>query len=169
MTFFHKIKSLFPITDIKSMIPYIILFVIIDLTSKYIAFKAKFNEYYITSFLNISKVKNYGISFGLLSDYHDTSIYFIVILNIFIIIYLLSCLKTKDKYKNSLFLTFAICLIISGAIGNLFDRFYYGYVRDFIDFHLNNHHWPCFNAADIYICIGSGMLLYTEFFLKKCK
>jgi signal peptidase II len=46
-------------------------------------------------------------------------------------------------------------LVLAGGIGNLTDRLLRGYVIDFL--HL--HHWPVFNAADIAISIGIGLLL----------
>jgi len=169
MTKIKKIKSLFLITkyEIIFILSNIIFFVILDLISKYFAFKAKLAAYYIIPVLNFLKVKNYGMSFGLLSGHPNVAIYFIIILNIFVIFYLLNCLRAKHTYKYSYFFVFSICLILSGAIGNLFDRFYYGYVRDFIDFHIKEYHWPCFNIADMCICIGAAMFAYCEIFLKK--
>lgn len=49
-------------------------------------------------------------------------------------------------------------LILGGAIGNLIDRFRFGYVVDFLDFSLRDHHWPAFNVADSAICIGIALL-----------
>ena len=49
-------------------------------------------------------------------------------------------------------------LILGGAIGNLVDRFRFGYVVDFLDFYVRDHHWPAFNVADSAICIGIGLL-----------
>jgi signal peptidase II len=49
-------------------------------------------------------------------------------------------------------------LILGGAIGNLLDRFRFGYVVDFLDVYIRNHHWPAFNVADSAICIGIGLL-----------
>jgi signal peptidase II len=49
-------------------------------------------------------------------------------------------------------------LILGGAIGNLIDRFRFGYVVDFLDFSLRDHHWPAFNVADSAICIGIVLL-----------
>lgn len=45
-------------------------------------------------------------------------------------------------------------LLIGGIIGNLIDRFYRGYVIDFIDIHLPGYRWPAFNIADSAICIA---------------
>ncbi|MEW5847862.1 MAG: signal peptidase II [Myxococcota bacterium] len=57
--------------------------------------------------------------------------------------------------------------ILGGALGNLVDRMAYGYVIDFIDWHLSIinpswHHWPTFNIADAAICVGAaGVILRT--------
>ena len=52
----------------------------------------------------------------------------------------------------------ALSLIVGGAIGNLIDRAFFGYVVDFIDIYYKNHHWPVFNIADSAICIGAFLL-----------
>jgi len=49
-------------------------------------------------------------------------------------------------------------LILGGAIGNLLDRFRLGYVVDFLDVYVRDHHWPAFNVADSAICIGIALL-----------
>lgn len=53
-------------------------------------------------------------------------------------------------------------LILGGAIGNLVDRFRFGYVVDFLDVYVKvggrEHHWPAFNVADSAICIGIALL-----------
>ena len=54
-------------------------------------------------------------------------------------------------------------LIVSGAVGNLWDRLVYGYVTDFLDFHAFGWHWPSFNVADICICVGAVLLMFDEF------
>jgi len=60
----------------------------------------------------------------------------------------------------------SVPLVISGAIGNFFDRFLYGYVVDFIHFHyehpilwMDRFDYPTFNVADIAITIGVVLLL----------
>jgi signal peptidase II len=52
-------------------------------------------------------------------------------------------------------LRFALLLISAGAIGNGLDRLFRGYVVDFI--HI--HYWPVFNVADIYITVGTLLLV----------
>ena len=50
----------------------------------------------------------------------------------------------------------ALGLVVAGALGNLFDRVCFGYVRDFI--YVEIIHWPAFNVADACICIAAGLL-----------
>ncbi|HOJ43471.1 MAG TPA: signal peptidase II, partial [Syntrophorhabdaceae bacterium] len=65
-------------------------------------------------------------------------------------------------YRLNFFKTTSLLLILSGAMGNLYDRFSYGYVVDFLDFYYKNHHWPAFNVADISISVGVGLWLFGE-------
>ena len=53
----------------------------------------------------------------------------------------------------------ALSLILGGAIGNLIDRAFVGFVIDFIDVYYKSYHWPIFNVADSSICIGAFLLL----------
>ena len=54
----------------------------------------------------------------------------------------------------------ALSLIFGGAIGNYIDRLRFGYVIDFLDFHLRDlYSWPAFNVADSTIVAGVCMLL----------
>jgi signal peptidase II len=53
----------------------------------------------------------------------------------------------------------SVALILSGAIGNMIDRFGRGYVVDFIDAHwFHQVHWPTFNIADSAIVVGAVLL-----------
>ncbi|MDY7005830.1 MAG: signal peptidase II [Cyanobacteriota bacterium] len=53
-------------------------------------------------------------------------------------------------------------LILGGALGNGIDRFFLGYVVDFIHFRLID--FPVFNVADVSINIGIVCLLIATFF-----
>ena len=57
-------------------------------------------------------------------------------------------------------------IVIGGALGNLYDRFVYKAVPDFIDIHYNNFHWFTFNVADIFITIGILILILRNIFVK---
>ncbi len=57
---------------------------------------------------------------------------------------------------DKLFLQWGGLLVVSGAVGNLYDRVAYSYVVDFL--HL--HHWPVFNVADSCISVGACLLAW---------
>lgn len=60
----------------------------------------------------------------------------------------------------------AVALIFSGAVGNMIDRFFRGFVVDFIDAYVGSYHWPTFNIADSCICVGAAILA-TRFLQRK--
>lgn len=65
--------------------------------------------------------------------------------------------KFKENKRNII----AFSLLIGGLLGNLIDRIIHGYVIDFIDFYIFNYNYPIFNIADVCICIGVFILLYS--------
>ncbi len=48
-----------------------------------------------------------------------------------------------------------LALVIGGALGNVIDRFRFGYVIDFIQWYWHDHYWPVFNVADSAIVVGA--------------
>lgn len=55
----------------------------------------------------------------------------------------------------------AIALVIGGAVGNFIDRAFVGHVIDFIDIYIGPYHWPAFNIADMAICGGIILLIFS--------
>jgi signal peptidase II len=53
--------------------------------------------------------------------------------------------------------TLALSMIAAGALSNLYDRYTYGAVIDFILLHYAEYSWPIFNIADLSICIGAAL------------
>ncbi len=122
------------------------------------------NFIFINDFLNLNLVFNTGIGFGFLS--FDEGIYYNVItLFILLIILVLFFVMLKSSSKEKLFFS----LIIGGAIGNIYDRFIFKAVPDFIDLHFGEFHWFTFNIADIFISIGIIFMILNELMLKKFK
>ena len=117
-----------------------------------------------SKFINIQLIWNEGVAFGLLA-FNEKSFYnfitgFIVII-ILTVIYFISKTRGIEKYS--------FIIILGGALGNVFDRFLYSAVPDFIDIHYQNFHWFIFNVADIFITSGVILLIYVEIFLKNKK
>ncbi|MBH43629.1 MAG: signal peptidase II [Rickettsiales bacterium] len=138
----------------------VLLFFFDQLTKYYVVLNSDFLIYgiKITPFFNLVYVINKGISFGLLADL-NISFYlgiFSFIASIFIVIWML---KTKIIYE-----TLALSMILGGALGNGFDRIKDSYVVDFIDVHISNYHWPAFNFADLFICLGAIIYISQNLF-----
>lgn len=139
--------------------------VLIDQLSK-ILVHTKMNLYdsftVIPSLLDFTYIRNEGIAFGI--NFPGGKIFFIIF-PILITFYLISLLKNKEFEDNSS--QIALYLIIGGAIGNILDRVFRGYVVDFIDFHIYGSHWYVFNIADSAVTIGLLFLLYSSIIIKK--
>jgi signal peptidase II len=58
----------------------------------------------------------------------------------------------------------SLSVILAGALGNLIDRVFRGYVIDFLDFHIKTRHWPSFNVADACITVGAFLLIFILVF-----
>ena len=64
---------------------------------------------------------------------------------------------------------YSLMMILGGALGNLYDRIFFGAVPDFIDFHVGNFHWFIFNVSDIFITLGVIFLITLELNINKKK
>jgi signal peptidase II len=111
----------------------------------------------IPNLFEIVHVRNTGAAFGigansgsqfvpLLLNAGALTVFFVVV------IYAVRAAVTDRTLQTGLH------LILGGAIGNLLDRFRLGYVVDFLDVYIRDHHWPAFNVADSAICIGIALL-----------
>jgi signal peptidase II len=114
----------------------------------------------IPGFLNFLCSKNRGSVFGFAQGKNSALVLFsFIAIGVIIWIYIRS--------KKSLILGLSMGFILAGAVGNLWDRIFYSYVRDFIDIHLGTaFHWPTFNIADALICLGIGLMLLETFLLE---
>jgi signal peptidase II len=156
-------------TNYKKYLKYLLLvsiiFILDRLSKLYIlnlAENMNLVDIYVNSYLNLYLVWNKGIAFGLFSfdkNYFYNFITILIIIVIFVIFIMI--------YKANDFKVYFLLLIISGALGNLFDRIYYTAVPVFIDFHINDIHWFIFNVADIFISIGVICLIFVEIFMNK--
>jgi signal peptidase II len=119
----------------------------------------------VTAFFSVVHVRNLGGAFGFLSR-HGFAKYIFTILPFCVMAVLVFILL---RYRLSLPKRFALALILSGAIGNMYDRLVYGYVVDFLDFFYGRYHWPAFNVADIAVSTGICLWLFVELFPGKGK
>ena len=139
--------------------------VILDqLTKKIILAKMALRDVVeITSFFDIVHLHNYGAAFSFLHNAGGWQRYFLSAISILVSIVLPFYIK---KNQHDIFLAMGLTLVLGGAIGNLVDRLFLGYVVDFVSLHIDDvFYWPAFNVADSAISLGVILLIYDA--LKK--
>lgn len=107
-------------------------------------------------FINLHYAHNYGAAFSLLADKGGWQRWFFAGIALGVVVALLIFMGRNPARKIN---NVASALIIGGALGNLYDRAYHGWVVDFIDYYLGDWHFATFNVADSAICIGAALLL----------
>jgi len=136
-----------------------------DLLSKFFMFKllpsAGDSREFIPGFINFIHVENKGAAWGIFAG---RSVFLIIlaiaIISLYVAFYVLKVKKMKEK--TSIILNISVGLIAGGCIGNLIDRIFLGYVRDFINFQFFS--FPVFNIADIAVCV-SVVLMFLYFII----
>ncbi len=133
--------------------------IIIDQLSKY--FVERFIDLnqsiiIIKNFFNLTYIHNSGAAWGMLKN---SAILLILISIIILIIIITQLNKFKKNVKNIM----ALGLLIGGLLGNLIDRIFFSYVKDFFDFNIFGYNYPIFNIADIAVVIGVILLNIAVF------
>jgi signal peptidase II len=113
----------------------------------------------VTSFFNIVRVHNTGAAFSFLAGASGWQRWFFVGLGAVAAIVIIWMLKSHAGQR---LFCLAMTCILGGAVGNVIDRLLYGYVVDFLDFHVAGIHFPAFNVADSAITLGAGLLILDE-------
>lgn len=138
----------------------------LDLLTKHLA--VSFLEYAdpnpVLPFFDLTLLFNYGAAFSFLSDAGGWQRWFFALIavgvSIFIVIWM------QKTQRNYWWLGMGLSLILGGAIGNLYDRIFQGYVIDFISLHYQNYFFPAFNLADSAITLGAAILIIDMLFLE---
>ena len=117
----------------------------------------------INSFFKLVNFKNEGAAFSILSNAGGWQRYFLSLVALIASVIIIFLIK---KHKEEFLTALGLSLILGGALGNLYDRVLLGYVIDFLYFHIHDYYWPAFNFADAAICLGAGILIYTQFVKK---
>lgn len=112
---------------------------------------------------NLTLAYNYGAAFGILDNAGGWQRWLFLIFAVIISIIILIWMKYSVR-KKMILESFALSLILGGAIGNFIDRVWYGYVIDFIDIYIKNWHWYTFNLADSAITVGAVIIMIDIIF-----
>ena len=118
----------------------------------------------VREFFHLTNVHNTGAAFGIFARGEDHArAPFFIATTLGAIALLAFFIARTDKTEKLVLV--GLAMILGGAAGNLTDRVLYGYVIDFIDWHVGGFHWPAFNLADSAITVGI-ILLGIELFAK---
>jgi len=113
-------------------------------------------------FLDIVLARNTGISYGLFQTQGPLWQWVLLAFKAVAVVLLWIWLAhAKDRLT-----ALSLGLIIGGAVGNAIDRLAYGWVADFVFFHISTptwqFNWYVFNLADVAIVAGVIGLLYES-------
>lgn len=145
---------------------YIVLILILvgaDQLSKYLIDSYMLEEEtlpIINDFFHLTYVKNRGIAFGMFQGKLD-----IISIATIIAIVAIAYYLYKERNKLSMIEKMGFIYILAGAIGNMIDRAFRGFVVDMVDF---RGVWSyVFNLADVWINIGVVFVLLDQLILRK--
>jgi signal peptidase II len=118
----------------------------------------------VTPFLDLVLTKNTGISYGLFQSQGALGQSILLTVKAAAVVFLTVWLARSTTRLTAL----SLGLIIGGAVGNAIDRLAYGWVADFVLFHIDTatwrFYWYVFNLADVAIVAGVVGLLYESVF-----
>jgi signal peptidase II len=111
----------------------------------------------------ITRVHNTGAAFSFLATAGGWQRWFFITIAVAVTALVCVWLKRLPRSGQG-WLAASLALIVGGAIGNVIDRIFRGYVVDFISVHWDRWFFPAFNVADSAITVGAAILLIESFF-----
>ncbi len=122
----------------------------------------------VLPFFNIVHVHNEGAAFSFLAGMGGWQRWMFAAIAVAISLVLMALLfRTSIRRRWT---CLGLALVIGGAVGNLLDRLFLGYVVDFLCFYIDTDSffwsYPSFNVADIAVCCGAALLIGIGLFSK---
>lgn len=143
----------------------VVLFAL-DLLTKYLICDITRNSdtiVVIRNVLSLTYSENTGASFGMFGEHPVLLMVFTTAVIAGMIVYLAIFHRKMHKLAY-----WSLLIVVAGALGNLFDRYAFGYVRDFINFDfisiIIGRTYPVCNFADVVLVAGTIMLLVYVIF-----
>lgn len=109
----------------------------------------------IDGFFYITNCHNEGAAFSLFSG----NVLFLIFITLIVLFLIYRTINKENVNKIGIL---AYGLLLGGILGNLYDRVFYGYVIDYLDFRIFNFNFAIFNLADTAIVIGAILLIVFE-------
>ena len=109
----------------------------------------------IDGFFYITNCHNEGEAFSLFSG----NVLFLIFITLIVLFLIYRTINKENVNKIGIL---AYGLLLGGILGNLYDRIFYGYVIDYLDFRIFNFNFAIFNLADAAIVVGAILLIVFE-------
>ncbi len=109
----------------------------------------------IDGFFYITNCHNEGAAFSLFSG----NVLFLIFITLIVLFLIYRTINKENVNKIGIL---AYGLLLGGILGNLYDRIFYGYVIDYLDFRIFNFNFAIFNLADAAIVVGAILLIVFE-------
>ena len=150
---------------IGTLIAIAVVLFAVDIVTKYIVDARLASDEVVTAIpyiIDFKLVHNYGAAWGILAG---KQAFLIFLTFLFIAVFLWYFIKEKNK---TWLLSIAMGFLFAGCLGNLYDRIFLGYVRDFLMFDFWQT-FPVFNFADVALVIGVVLFIVylIVYFAKK--
>ena len=144
----------------------ILFMIVVDQAVKHWAFTVLQPQHTIPLIENVfhlTYIENRGAAFSMFAKFDSRWIF----VALAAIITLAICYALSKKLMQTALGSWSLILIAAGAVGNAVDRVARGFVVDMFDFRLI--HFPVFNVADIFICVGGVLFVIYFMFQHKDK
>ncbi len=122
------------------------------------------DHYPLLPFFDFTRTNNYGVSLGMFEATSMEMRWILVgmtaLISVVVFIWML-----REKLLGEIL---ALGLVLGGALGNIRDRYLYGYVIDYADLHIGDFRpFLIFNVADAAITIGVVIILARALFMRE--
>lgn len=136
-----------------------VVVIVLDQLTKYIASTSleMHQPVAVMPMFNWTLMHNPGAAFSFLADQDGWQRWFFAVIAVVVSIVIVLWIKRLQQHEK--WQAIALALILGGAIGNVIDRIWLGYVVDFIQVYYQQWYWPAFNIADSAISIGVLMII----------
>ena len=137
-----------------------VVVIVLDQASKYLVSShlAVYDSIRLLPVFNLTLYHNTGAAWSFLAGASGWQRWFFILLalavSVAIIVWLRYLPRQQHRWRAP-----ALALVLGGALGNVIDRLWHGYVIDFIQLHYQGWYYPAFNLADSAITIGAAMLI----------
>ena len=136
-----------------------VVVVVFDQLTKYIASTSLelFQPIAVMPMFNWTLMHNAGAAFSFLANEGGWQRWFFAVIAFVVSVVIVLWIKRLEQHVK--WEAIALALILGGAIGNVIDRIWLGYVVDFIQVYYQQWYWPAFNIADSAISIGVAIII----------